>query len=180
MQEQFGMFRNDDFNITDTSGRPFFRLAAAAFSVGGRRQLLDANNMPLLNMEKKMLSFRGRWFMTRADTGARVAELKPALMSLTPSITVYLNDGDREPDFEIKGDFRSKRFSISQRVPGRGEVQIASVERESRFASGTAFMMSVVTDAQKYFLTIEPGVDAAFVTALATLCDEIFNDKSGA
>lgn len=37
-----------------------------------------------------------------------------------------------------------------------------------------------MTDAQKYFLTIEPGVDAAFVTALATLCDEIYNDKDGA
>jgi hypothetical protein len=34
----------------------------------------------------------------------------------------------------------------------------------------------MVADVQKYFVTIEPGVDAAFVVALATLCDEIFND----
>jgi hypothetical protein len=34
----------------------------------------------------------------------------------------------------------------------------------------------MVTDAHKYFVTIEPGVDAAFVVALATLCDEIYND----
>jgi hypothetical protein len=31
--------------------------------------------------------------------------------------------------------------------------------------------------AQKYFVTVEPGVDAAFVVALATLCDEIFHDQ---
>lgn len=37
-----------------------------------------------------------------------------------------------------------------------------------------------MTDAQKYLLTIEPGVDAAFVTALATLCDEVYNDKERA
>jgi hypothetical protein len=36
---------------------------------------------------------------------------------------------------------------------------------------------SMMTDAQKYFVTVEPGVDAAFVVALATLCDEIYNDK---
>lgn len=36
-----------------------------------------------------------------------------------------------------------------------------------------------MSDADKYFLTIEPGVDAAFVTALVLLCDEIFNDQKG-
>jgi hypothetical protein len=131
-------------------------------------------------MEKKMLSLHGSWIMSSAGTGGKVAEIKPALASLTPAIKVYLNDGDKEPDFIIQGDFRGKRFTISQRSPGRGDRQIASVQRESRFANSTAFLMSVMTDAQKYFLTIEPGVDAAFVTALATLCDEIYNDKDGA
>jgi hypothetical protein len=37
----------------------------------------------------------------------------------------------------------------------------------------------VAPDTNKYFVTIEPGVDAAFVVALATLCDEIFHDQSG-
>lgn len=36
---------------------------------------------------------------------------------------------------------------------------------------------SVMTDASKYFITIEPGVDAAFVVALAILCDEVFHDE---
>jgi hypothetical protein len=29
----------------------------------------------------------------------------------------------------------------------------------------------------KYMVTIEPGVDAAFIIALATLVDEVFNDQ---
>lgn len=37
----------------------------------------------------------------------------------------------------------------------------------------------VTPDTNKYFVRIEPGVDAAFVVALATLCDEIFHDQSG-
>eukprot|EP00878_Enallax_costatus_P044734 GHUV01053465.1.p1 GENE.GHUV01053465.1~~GHUV01053465.1.p1 ORF type:complete len:145 (-),score=36.77 GHUV01053465.1:707-1102(-) len=131
-------------------------------------------------MEQKMMSLHGSWIMSRADNGMKVAEIKPALASLTPSIKVYLNDGDKEPDFLIQGDFRSKRFVISQRTPGRGDVKIASVQKESKYANSTAFLMSVMTDAQKYLLTIDPGVDAAFVTALATLCDEISNDKQGA
>lgn len=32
----------------------------------------------------------------------------------------------------------------------------------------------------KYFLTVEPGVDAAFVVALALLCDEILEQTKAA
>ena len=35
----------------------------------------------------------------------------------------------------------------------------------------------VAPEAQKYQITIEPGVDAAFVVALAVLCDEMFHDQ---
>jgi hypothetical protein len=38
----------------------------------------------------------------------------------------------------------------------------------------------MLSNAQKYYLTIEPGVDAAFVTALATLCDEIYSTANTA
>ncbi|KAF6261719.1 tubby C-terminal-like domain-containing protein [Scenedesmus sp. NREL 46B-D3] len=175
MQEQAG-YKSDDFTITDATGRPFFKLSAALFSIGNKRQLLDAYGSPLLHMERKMLSLHGTWLLLRPSDGAKLAELKSSLMSLTPSIKVYLNDGDKEPDFVVKGDFRSKRFSIFQRTRG-SDVAIAQVQRESRFSSSSAFLMSMMTDAQKYFVTIEPGVDAAFVVGLATLCDEIFNDK---
>ncbi|WIA19859.1 hypothetical protein OEZ85_005762 [Tetradesmus obliquus] len=175
MQEQAG-FKSDDFTITDATGRPIFKLSAAVCSIGNKRQLLDAYGTPLLHMERKMMSLHGTWLLLRPSDGAKLAELKSSLMSLTPSIKVYLNDGDKEPDYVIKGDFRSKRFSICQRTHG-SDVPIAQVQKESRFANSTAFLMSMVTDAQKYFVTIEPGVDAAFVVALATLCDEIYNDK---
>jgi hypothetical protein len=36
---------------------------------------------------------------------------------------------------------------------------------------------SQLTSAQKYFVTIHPGVDICFIVALATLIDEIFQDQ---
>jgi hypothetical protein len=65
-------------------GRPFFKLSAALFSIGNKRQLLDAYGTPLLHMERKMLSLHGTWLLVRPSDGARVAELKSSLMSLTP------------------------------------------------------------------------------------------------
>jgi hypothetical protein len=36
----------------------------------------------------------------------------------------------------------------------------------------------MLSHAHRYYLTIEPGVDAAFVTALTMLCDEFYSDSS--
>lgn len=37
--------------------------------------------------------------------------------------------------------------------------------------------MSKLTDADKYFLHVEAGFDAAFAAALAALVDELFHDQ---
>jgi hypothetical protein len=36
---------------------------------------------------------------------------------------------------------------------------------------------SALTDADKYYVTISPGVDAAFIVALASLVDEVCHDQ---
>lgn len=65
-------------------GRPIFKLSAAVFSIGNKRQLLDAYGTPLLHMERKMMSLHGTWLLLRPSDGAKLAELKSSLMSLTP------------------------------------------------------------------------------------------------
>lgn len=84
MQEQLGMFRNDNFTITDVQGRPFFNLVAASMSFSDSRQLLDAYNTPVLHMQKKVPSLRGSWLINRAADRVRVATVRPATFSLKP------------------------------------------------------------------------------------------------
>jgi hypothetical protein len=66
------------------AGRTVFKLSAATFSSRNKRTLLDAYGTPLLHMERKKLSLYSTWLLVRPSDGARIAELKPALMSLTP------------------------------------------------------------------------------------------------
>uniref|UniRef100_A0A383VRU5 Tubby C-terminal domain-containing protein n=1 Tax=Tetradesmus obliquus TaxID=3088 RepID=A0A383VRU5_TETOB len=174
MQESLGAYRNDDFHICDASGTTFFLLKAAPYSVSGRRALLDAYGQPCIHMERKLTSLRGSWQLLRSRDGLQLAVVKPSLSSFTPTIKVMLNDGDDNPDFIIAGDFRAKSFAITQ---CRSNAVIGRVKKESSHASVNAFLMSQLVGAQKYFVSIEPGVDAAFVVALATLCDEIFHDQ---
>lgn len=85
MQEQLGAFRTDNFTITDTSGRPFFLLAAApSLSMSQPRKLLDVYNAPVLNMERKVPSLRGTWLISRASDKVNVASVRPS-MGLSPS-----------------------------------------------------------------------------------------------
>jgi uncharacterized protein YxjI len=85
MQEQMGLFKSDDFVISDTAGRPFFNLAAAPISFNNSRQLLDVYNTPLLHMQRKVMSLRGSWCINRAADRVRIARVKPAFFSFTPS-----------------------------------------------------------------------------------------------
>jgi hypothetical protein len=66
------------------AGRTIFKLDDATVSNHKKRQLLDANGCPLLHSEKKTLSLHGTWLLLRPSDGAKVAELKPALMSFSP------------------------------------------------------------------------------------------------
>ncbi|KIZ03657.1 hypothetical protein MNEG_4300 [Monoraphidium neglectum] len=145
-----------------------------------KRVLMDASGQSVVGMAKKLLSMKPTWIMYRGASfaqGTQVAVVK-AHHSLTPSVSVYLNDGDKESDFKIRGNFRSKRFAITQKLGSGGQERpIAEVKKESKFSSVTAFLTSAMTAADNYFIHIEPGVDAAFIVAIAVLVDELFHDE---
>lgn len=54
---------------------------------------------------------------------------------------------------------------------------IASIKKESTFSSGASFMRNQVYDKQSYVASVQPGVDAAFIVALAVLADEFHHDS---
>jgi hypothetical protein len=68
-----------------------------------------------------------------------------------------------QEDFIVTGNLRGKKFDI---VATRGNVPLAHVEKESRFASAGAFLRQQLTAIDRYFVTINPGVDGAYVALL--------------
>jgi hypothetical protein len=72
-----------------------------------------------------------------------------------------------QDDTQYQHAFSAKKFVFSRKLPGGREAEVARVEREGRFASTAAFVSAALTDAHRYYLTIQPGYDVAFVVALA-------------
>jgi uncharacterized protein YxjI len=154
---------------------------ASAFSLSQRRVLVDATGRPVLSMARKIMSMHKKWYMYRGGStnGTRVATIEPKLLTLSPNINVYLNDGDKIPDFKIRGDFLARNFDVYQLgTGGCGERLVASVRKQSRFQSISSYIKQSSYNKQTYNVTLQPGVDAAFVVGLCVAVDEHYRDDN--
>jgi hypothetical protein len=68
-------------------------------------------------------------------------------MHLEPLLNIAVTDPARHRA-------RAKRFTLSQKLGGGRERAVASVSKESRFSSATAFLMAAMTNADKYIVHI--------------------------
>jgi len=147
---------------------------ARAFSMTQKRTLSDNQGIPIVDLKKDL--FSRSWRASDPNSSRRLFDLRPELFSFSPSIKVFLNDGDREADFKIKGTFfgHHRNFSIYDRRFGRKQV-IAFCTRESPWGSVQAFVGSYF-GADSYQVRLQPGADAAFIVSLCLIIDELYNE----
>ena len=173
MSEDPFSYSGDDFNIADSMGRPWFQLDSKAWSFSDKRTLLDNNRSPILTMQKKLFSFGTKW---QASLNNRMLfTVEPKIFTLKPHLNIYLNDGDREPDFKVSGSYRARDFQIVDKRGGAKRV-IATCSKQRPFQSSGAFLNHMF-GVDSYYINIEPGIDAAFITAICLLLDEFYHDK---
>lgn len=168
----------DDFTISDAqTGTTWFKMDARAMSMREKRVLVDASGRPACCLSKEVLTLRSqKWNLyAGGDFRHKLAVIRPKMLSMSPTVLVMLNDGDRVPDFVAKGNFLAKKFEVYQ-VQGGRERLVARVKKESRFSSAAAYLAAAVHDKQSYYITAEPGADLAFLTALCMCMDEMWHD----
>jgi hypothetical protein len=85
----------------------------------------------------------------------------------------------QEADFEARGNFGGRSFEVVYKggPSGGSERVVAAVKKESSYANTDSYIRNKILDKQTYFLTVQPGVDVAFMVALATLIDEMVHDN---
>lgn len=145
-----------------------------------RRQLRDVYGRIVCTLTRQMLSLSGKWSLFHGNDSHRsmpMLTIEPKLFTLKPKIKVYLNDGDRYPDYLARGDFLGRHFEINRVFPDGSEQLVACCSKQSMFSNGGAFFNTCVLDKQTYYLDIMPGVDAAFIVALCVIVDEQFYDN---
>ncbi|KAJ3304655.1 hypothetical protein HDV03_002476 [Kappamyces sp. JEL0829] len=176
-EKKFGSWSNDDFTIYERgSNRLWFMLDARTFSFRDKRTLLDANKTPILTLTKAVFSIGTKW-QANSASGHKLYSVENKIFTFTPCVNIFLNDGDRSPDFTIKGNFLQRDFKVTDVRGGQKKV-IAVCSKQRAFAGVGAFLNNMM-HIDSYDLTIQPGADAAFCVSICLLLDELFHDKRG-
>ncbi|KAK1643072.1 hypothetical protein QYE76_060877 [Lolium multiflorum] len=108
-----------------------------------------------------------RWKVFRGDSTSRrdllFTVVKPSVIPLrwSTKVNVFLasNDAEQAPDFRITGSYHDGACSVSL-----GESN--TIDRRST-------VVSTLLGKNAYSVTVNPGIDYAFVVALAVVLDEM-------
>lgn len=143
--------------------------------MGQKRTLLDNQSRPILLLSKNIFSFGTKWQASDPNGNRLLYSVEPKIFSWKPHINIFLNDGDREPDFKVSGSMMKRDFQIFDKRNG-GKRLIASCSKQRPYQSAEAFL-SHMFGSDRYYLQIEPNTDAAFCVSLCLLLDELYNDE---
>ncbi|KAI9335141.1 tubby C-terminal-like domain-containing protein [Obelidium mucronatum] len=175
LKESYGSFSGDDMTISDQSGRHWFRLDAQTFSMRDKRTLLDANTgVPVVRLEKKF--GLGKKWQASGPSGNVLFTIESQMFSFTPQISVYLNDGDRNPDYKVTGSFMAKDFQLFD-IRNGGNTVVGNCKKERPF-NLNAFISTVLMNKDSYFLTLNPGADVSLWVSVCVLLDELFHEEN--
>lgn len=161
-----------DFAVTDAAtGALVLRVDGVLFSLRRRCVLVDADKRPVLTVQESALMLSTRWKVFRGDSTSRrdliFTVVKPSVIQLRgpTKVSVFLasNDAEQACDFRITGSYHDGACAVSL---GDSDTVIAKIDR--RFS-----VVSALLGKNTYSVTVNPGIDYAFVVALVVILDEM-------
>jgi hypothetical protein len=166
------------FPVNDAHGATVMRAEKAPFTFRRRHLLLDvsaaSHQRPVLTVERSPTLFevRRRWNVYSGDSTSQsdllfVAVEAPLFSS--GKVHVHLTGrGDRDPDFVV----HSHGFFRSEYTVSRGGAALARID------SAPARLLDVLFGLLAHSITVNAGVDHAFVVALTVILAEIRHDDA--
>ncbi|KAM0927948.1 hypothetical protein ACQ4PT_002174 [Festuca glaucescens] len=165
----------DGFPITDARGAMVMRAEKAPFSCPRRHLLLDistASRRPVLTIKRspRFFEIRRRWNVYSGNNTSQsdlpFVAVEPPLFK-TGVVQVHLpGRGERDPDFVV----HSRGFFGCDYNVYRAGAALAQIN------SGSAALLGLLFNMLAYRISVNPGVDHAFVVALTVILVEIRHD----
>jgi uncharacterized protein YxjI len=173
LSEEIMSHSGDDFTIVDSrTNQLWFRVDGKVFSIKQKKILMDYMGQPICNMQKKLFSIKDTQELYKGSDGPQICNITKKFSFLKTKITakvVNLHD-NQTLTIHIKGDWREKNAIISIGSMKEGGIPIAQLSR-------SLGLKEMFFKKQDYYLSIAPGVDAAFVCMLCVAIDEMVNEK---
>uniref|UniRef100_A0A7S1T6V1 Tubby C-terminal domain-containing protein n=1 Tax=Compsopogon caeruleus TaxID=31354 RepID=A0A7S1T6V1_9RHOD len=158
----------DGFEIKAHNGRNMFKVEGHAMSMRDRKTMHAADGTIVAELREKAFSLhKGQDVVDREGHFIFTVRKAGMIQMVRSNLEIYLGDGDREIDFEVKGDFLSKSFKITKKSTGK---EVANISRKGLNASNMMF------GADTYVVSVPTGGDMAFAVLVAIAADEIYQE----
>ncbi|EEC76413.1 hypothetical protein OsI_14068 [Oryza sativa Indica Group] len=157
-----------DFTVTDAAtGAVVLRVDGVLFSLRRRCLLADADRRPVLTVQESAMVMNRRWKVFRGESTSRrdllFTVVKPSAIQLWGStkVSVFLasNDAEQASDFRVTGSYHDGACAVSL-----GDSD--TIDR--RFSVASALLGK-----NAYSVTVNAGIDYAFIVALVVVLDEM-------
>ncbi len=145
----------DNFDITDESGMPVFKIQGKIFSFGNKLSVYDLTGHKLVYIEQKLLRFLPEYNIYKDSY--LVAKVKKQLTFLKAKFDIESEYGN----FEVEGDVWGYSFSILR----DGKV-IAFVNKQ------------LISFSDTYSVEVCEGEKDEFILALVIVIDQVLHDKN--
>ncbi|KAF5343429.1 hypothetical protein D9758_011857 [Tetrapyrgos nigripes] len=171
LQEKRLSVSGDDFYINDAAGNPFLHCKGKFFSLRSRMEFYDLRGQLLFIVKRKLMSMHITFEGHTPDESKVLFTVKNSWRtfgSARAKITFTNIDG-QETELALRGDFFDRKASVTL-----GDPEGPLLCRISRSFLNKRYLL---TGKDTYYLTIAPGVDAAFMAAICVCLDEKENES---
>ncbi|VFQ91008.1 unnamed protein product [Cuscuta campestris] len=173
------------FKVVDVNENVMFRVKSKLLSLRDRRILLDAAGNPIVTFQQKIFSAHRRWQAFRGESTDPKDMLfsvkKSSLVQLKTKLDVFLaaNTKEDDCDFHVEGSWLERSCTIYASAGGGGGGGGSSssaivAQMHKKHTAG-----SVLAGKDRFWVTVYPNVDYAFIVALVVILEEINRDRSG-
>ncbi|KAI4364350.1 hypothetical protein MLD38_020456 [Melastoma candidum] len=156
------------FVVTDPSDNILFKVKGPGWTWHYHVSLLDAAGNPILNLKPKRSCLSSRWNAYRGESSDEkdllfTVKLKSVFKSSKLDVFLVNNVGKDRPDFRVEMNWWRTSCVI---YAGDSNSVVAQMREKHGFFKF------------KYMVTVHPNVDAAFITAIIVILDEIYSSSS--
>lgn len=163
LKEKKFSWSGDSAVIKDQNGNKMYEIDAKTLTMSERRHLLDKDGNVIGQLRKKKSpGLHDSYYIGTADDDKKCKlKLSGTFDPFSSDAKIYVGD---DQVGKCSGNWRAKKFSIE--INGN---EVATVGRKRT-------LTTTFTDADRYCIDVEPGVDLAFICLIVLALDELYHE----
>ncbi|KAK8043873.1 hypothetical protein PG994_012711 [Apiospora phragmitis] len=168
LKEKIVSLSGDSFDIKTLDGRPVFKVQGNAFSLSGRKEVMDVAGNHLFTIRKRLLRLHSTFYVEDPSEREIMEVAGKFSFGSSKSVATFTSEGGQRENLFMKGNFFDTRAAITDEASGQA---VAVINRQ------LLNPRELLGGQQTYHVTVAPNVDLAVIVAMCICLDERRNEN---